>query len=262
MSELVRVERGRVAVVTLDRPEQRNALNGDMVEALLGTLDDIAKDEGCRAVLLQGRGKHFCAGADFADVSEGAAKAARYGGGFEALLRAVEKHPLPLVAKVRGAALGAGCQILAAADLAVAARDARIGIPSARLGILLDLEKIERMVREIGPARTRQLLFTGEPIDGDEAAAWGLVTRAVPDSDLDDAARALAEQVASGAPISVRGSKAGIRRALRHGALERERDAEVFAAHDQEGLRALTSEDLAEGLCALREKRPPEFRGR
>ena len=152
MSDLVGLERGTVAVVTLNRPDRRNALNLEMLDALTDALASLSEDGASRCILLRGEGEHFCAGADFGDVAAGAAEGARYGGGFEQLLRAIEEHPLPIVCRVQGAALGAGCQLLAAADLSVAAEDARIGIPSPKLGILLDLEKIERMVRVIGPA--------------------------------------------------------------------------------------------------------------
>jgi enoyl-CoA hydratase len=162
---------------------------------------------------------------------------------------------------VQGAALGAGCQLLAAADLAVAAEDAQIGIPSARLGILLDLEKVERMVRVVGAAHTREMLLTGRALTGTEAATWGLVTRVVKAKDLEASARALAEEVAANAPLSVRGSKAAIREVVRHGALDRTAHAGIFAAHDETALRALTSADVQEGLAALRERRRPDFSG-
>jgi crotonobetainyl-CoA hydratase len=261
VSDLVLVDPGRVTVLTLNRPERRNALSHEMLGLLDEALARAAADPEAWAVLLRGAGDHFCAGADFGDVAAGAAEGARYGGGFEALLRAIEDHPLPVVCEVRGAALGAGCQILVAADLAVAAEDARIGIPAARLGILLDLEKIERLVRVLGVPRTRELLLTGRSLSGAEAASWGLVTRAVKGGRLADAARALAEEVAAGAPLSVRGSKAAIREVLRFGALDRERYPEVFRPHDEAALRALQSEDAKEGLRAAAERRPPSFRG-
>jgi enoyl-CoA hydratase len=166
-----------------------------------------------------------------------------------------------VICKVQGAALGAGCQVLAAADLAVAADDAQIGIPSAKLGILLDLEKVQRMMQVLGAPRTRELLLTGRPLTGAQAAEWRLVTRSVKPKDLDAAARALAEEVAANAPLSVRGSKAAIRQVLRHGALERQIHGAEFAAHDEFALRALTSVDVQEGLAALRERRPPDFTG-
>lgn len=261
MSDLVVVETGRVAVLTLNRPERRNALSGEMLQAIFEALESLAADAEARCLLIRGEGKHFCAGADFSDVAEGAATGTRYGAGFEQMLRAIEDHPLPAVAAVQGAALGAGCQLLAAADLAVAADDARIGIPSARLGILLDLEKVQRLVQILGPARTREMLLTGRELDGREAAAWGLVTRAVKARDVDRTARSLAQDVAANAPLSVRGSKAAIRAVLRHAALDRLKHAGEFHPHDEAALRALTSADIGEGLKALNERREPEFKG-
>lgn len=262
MSDKVLVQRGPVSIVTFNRPEQRNALSEEMIEDILEALRTLADDDAVRCVLLQGEGKHFCAGADFADVSAGAAEGVQYGAGFEGVLRAIEDHPVPIVAKVQGAALGAGCQILAATDLSVAAENAMIGIPSARLGLLLDLEKIGRLVRILGIPRVRELLLTGRNINGVEADAWGLVTLAVPEDELETAAWELCEEVASAAPLSVRGSKAAIRSMMLRGAISRKADAEIFAEHDRQAIRALTSEDLAEGIRALKEGRPPEFRGR
>ena len=261
MSDLVLVDRGPVAVLTLNRPDRRNALSAAMLQSIFEALDALATDDTARCILIRGEGKHFCAGADFSDVAEGAATGARYGAGFEQMLRAIEDHPLPVVAAVQGAALGAGCQLLAATDLAIAADDARIGIPSARLGILLDLEKIQRMIQVIGPAHTRELLLTGRELDGREAAAWGLVTGVVKAKEVDEAARALADRVAANAPLSVRGSKAAIRAVMRNTALDRDSDAATFLPHDEAALRALTSSDVAEGLAAMTERREPEFKG-
>ena len=261
MSDLVRVDPGRVAVVTLNRPDRRNALSTEMLAALQETFDTLATDADARCILLRGEGKHFCAGADFSDVAAGAAEGARYGGGFEAMLRAIENHRLPVVCEVQGAALGAGCQLLAAADLSVAATDAQIGIPSPRIGILLDLEKIQRMIAHVGAPRVREMLLTGRALDGTEAAAWGLVTRAVHPADVASTAEALAEEVAANAPLSVQGSKAAIREILSHSALSRAADAGVFALHDEASLRALTSADVQEGLAAMKERRPPGFKG-
>jgi enoyl-CoA hydratase/carnithine racemase len=162
---------------------------------------------------------------------------------------------------VQGAALGAGCQLLAAADLSVASVDAQIGIPSPRIGILLDLEKIQRMISIVGAARVREMLLTGRGISGSEAAQWGLVTKAVATRDVASAARELADRVANNAPLSVQGSKAAIREILSHGALSRAEHAGVFAVHDEASVRALTSTDTQEGLAAIRERRTPRFTG-
>ncbi|HEX9697210.1 MAG TPA: enoyl-CoA hydratase-related protein [Actinomycetota bacterium] len=262
MSELVSVATGRVTLITLRRPEQRNALNAAMLDALQAALGAAAGDPAARCIVLQGEGEHFCAGADFGDVAAGAAAGARYGAGFESLLRAIEAHPLPVVAGVHGAALGAGCQLLAACDLAVAAEDARIGIPSARLGLLLDLEKIQRMAVVLGIPTVREMLLSGREWTGVEAAQRGLVNAAVPRKNLATAVAELAEKVASCAPLSVRGSKAGLRAIIDHGPVDRTRDAALFERHDALALQAAASEDLREGLAALRERRVPEFRGR
>jgi enoyl-CoA hydratase/carnithine racemase len=259
--ELVELQRGRVAVLTLNRPERRNALSVEMLVALQEALAEIATHDEARCILLRGAGAHFCAGADFSDVASGAAEGARYGGGFEAMLRAIEEHRLPVVCQVQGAALGAGCQLLAAADLSVASNDARIGIPSPKIGILLDLEKIQRMIAHVGAPRVREMLLTGRALSGTEAAAWGLVTKAVDGAALGPAAEALAEEVASNAPLSVQGSKAAIREILAHGALSRATDPGVFAVHDEAALRALTSADVREGLAAMKQRRAPGFEG-
>lgn len=262
MNDLVEVTPGRVTMITLRRPEQRNALSAAMLDDLQAALAAIAGDPGARCIVLQGEGDHFCAGADFGDVASGAGSGARYGAGFEALLRGIEDHPLPVVAGVQGAALGAGCQLLAACDLAVAAEDARIGIPSARLGLLLDLEKIQRMAAVVGIPTVREMLLAGREWTGVEAAQRGLVTLAVPRRSLASSVSELAERVASCAPLSVRGSKAGLRAIVDHAPLDRTRDAAIFETHDALALAAAQSEDLREGLAALRERRPPEFSGR
>ena len=261
MSDLVRVEPGRVTVLTLNRPDRRNALSVEMLVALQEALASIGPGNDSRCIVLRGEGDHFCAGADFSDVAAGAQEGARYGGGFEALLRAIEDHRLPIVCEVRGAALGAGCQLLAAADLSVAATDARIGIPSAKIGILLDLEKIQRMIAHVGAPRVREMLMTGREVSGAEAASWGLVTKAVEPADVAAEALALADVVAANAPLSVQGTKAAIREILAHPSLARGTNADVFAVHDEASLRALTSADLQEGLAAMRERRKPDFTG-
>ncbi|MCA1833812.1 MAG: enoyl-CoA hydratase/isomerase family protein [Actinomycetota bacterium] len=261
MDGTVRVDGGEITTITLDRPDRGNALSTSMLETFFDALGSVAGTE-TRCIVLRGEGKHFCAGADVGDVASSAAGGARYGLGFERLLRTIEEHPIPVVARVHGAALGAGCQLLAACDLSVAATDAQIGIPSAKLGLLLDLEKIQRMVRVIGVAHSRELLLAGRSITGTRAASWGLVTLAVDAGDLDDAVAELARSVAAGAPFSVRGSKAALRSILDYGALTREVDGEIFALHDAAAGEALASEDIREGMAALRERRDPRFSGK
>ncbi len=260
---LVRIEPGRVWRLTLDRPEQRNAVSAAMMEEFLSALGDAAVDPAARAIVLAGAGDHFCAGADVAELLEatGGPGAIEYGRAFEEVLRAIGDHPVPVIARVQGAALGAGCQLAVACDLAVAAEDARIGIPSSRLGLLINVENIERLTLSAGSKRAAELLFTGRALEGTEAAAWGIINRAVPAADLDQEVDRLAKLIADGAPISVRGSKRGIQAVLGALSMDETTERDRIAEFDMMAAQALASEDLREGIAAFRERRPPEFRG-
>jgi methylglutaconyl-CoA hydratase len=261
---LVRSEPGRVWRLALDRPEARNAVSGPMLEDLSSALGEAANDPEARVVLLSGRGSDFCAGADLAELEQaaGGPRGVEYGRRFEEVLRAIGDHPLPVVAVIQGAALGAGCQIAVACDLAIAAVDARIGIPSARLGIVINFENIERLVLSVGPKHAAEILVAGRTLSGEEAAAWGLVNEAVPPDVLAERAIQVGDRIAEAAPLSVKGSKLGIRAVLArfstHGQTEGRRvaDFEALAAE------AFASEDLQEGIRAFRERRRPDFRGK
>jgi enoyl-CoA hydratase/carnithine racemase len=148
-----------------------------------------------------------------------------------------------------------------ACDLAVAATDSRLGVPSARLGIVIGYENIERLVLSVGPKRAAAILAGGRTLSGQEAAAWGLVNEAVPAQDLETRVAELAEGIAASAPMSVRGSKRGIRAALAGLSLDRESEGFRVADFDMMAAQAFASEDLREGIRAFRERRGPEFRG-
>jgi len=262
---LITVERGGpVAHVTLSRPAQRNAVSTDMIEELVEALGGLAADHETRVVVLAGDGPDFCAGADFAEleVMRNGPGEFDYGRTFEELLRAISTHPVPIIARVHGAALGAGCQIAIACDLAVVAEDAKLGIPSARLGILIDFENIQRLVLSVGPKRAGEILFTGRAISGAQAAAWGMANLAVPDAELDAAVGRLAATVAEAAPLSVQGSKRGIGVVLEHLAVDRFTEGHRVADFDMMAAQAFASEDLQEGIRAFRERRKPDFEGR
>jgi enoyl-CoA hydratase/carnithine racemase len=258
---LIRSEPGRIWHLSLARPEARNAVSRAMLEELVAALGDAAADPDSRVVLLSGDGDHFCGGADLGEIGADL-DGFHYGRTLETALSAIADHPLPVVAAVRGAALGAGCQLITACDLAVSAEDARIGIPAVRLGIVLAFESIERLVLAVGPRRAADLLLTGREVSGSEAATWGLVTEAVPSGETDRRAREVAEAVAAAAPLSVRGLKRGIQAVVRTLSVDRETEGYRTTEFDMMAADALASEDLREGLRARRERRPPEFRGR
>ena len=262
---LITVDRGGpVARITLARPEQRNAVSSEMIDELIEALGGLAADRETRVVVLAGDGPDFCAGADFAEleVMRSGPGEFDYGQTFEGLLRAISTHPVPVIARIHGAALGAGCQIAIACDLAVAADDAKIGIPSARLGILINFENIQRLVLAVGPKRAGEVLFTGRAISGTKAADWGLANLAVPESELDAAVGKLALTIAEAAPLSVQGSKRGIGVVLEHLAVDRFTEGHRVADFDMMAAQAFASEDLQDGIRAFRERRKPDFEGR
>jgi enoyl-CoA hydratase len=234
-----------------------------MLGELGRALADAAADRAARAVVLAGDGSDFCAGADLGELETATdgAEGANYGRELEDVLETIGEHPLPAIAEIHGAALGAGCQIAVACDLAVAATDARLGIPSARLGIVIGYENVERLVLAVGPKRAAEILVAGRTLNGVDAAAWGLVNEAVPPEELSARVEELAGAVAAAAPLSVRGSKRGIRAVLAK--LSLDRDAEGFRAADFDMMaaEAFASEDLREGIRAFRERRDPGFRG-
>jgi enoyl-CoA hydratase/carnithine racemase len=264
-SPVVRVDRdGAAATVTLDRADQRNALSIPMLEALVQAFGDLAVEPEVRVVVLVGAGPDFCAGADFAELEQ-----ARSGGAgpidfdepFRQALRTIAEHPVPVVATVQGRALGGGCQLVLACDLAVAAEDALLGIPSAKLGIVIPYDSIERLVLAVGSRRARDMLFTGRVLTGVEADGWGLVARTGRPGALAAATGELVRELADAAPLSVRASKRGIAVALERLTGSAPPNTRV-TDFDMMAAQALASQDLAEGIAAFRERRKPSFKGK
>jgi enoyl-CoA hydratase/carnithine racemase len=178
---------GGVARVFLDRPKKANALDSALLERLADTLETLAGDERLRAVVLGGRGKSFCGGADVAELQRLDNRSAR-----EFILRlhracaAVRRMPVPVVARLHGAVIGAGVELAAACDLRIAAHDARFAMPEVRLGIPSVVEAA-LLPRLVGSGRAAWLVLTGEAIDAERALQWGLVEATCPAGELDAA---------------------------------------------------------------------------
>jgi enoyl-CoA hydratase/carnithine racemase len=257
---LVRVESdGRVATLTLDRPEARNALSALMCDQIVDALATLEENRDARVLVVRGEGKAFCAGADVADLSgEGGP---RFLPSFERMLESVARCRLPVIAAIHGAALGGGLQLATVCDFRIATRDARIGIPSARLGIVVNFENVQRLVLLAGIAGAKEVLLTGRTYSGDEAAAAGLVNRSVETSQLDQEVADLCETLAGAAPLAIQGSKRAIQAVIDYLSAARARDPEAVADVDRLVTEAYASRDLSEGLSALAEKRPPRFEG-
>ena len=254
---LVLSQPGRIWRLTLNRPQARNAVSTAMLGEIDRVLGQAAEDPECRVIVLGGAGRDFCSGADVGEllaVREGQGTV-DYGVVFERTLGAIQDHRRPVVAAVQGAALGAGCQIASACDLVIATDDARFGIPSARLGIVVNYENVERLVVAVGPKRAAEMLLAGRTLTGVEAVEWGLANAAVEAQALESAVLDMAERVAALAPLSVGASKRGIRSVL--AGLSRREHGEF----DAEPAGALASRDLLEGLRASRERRRAAFEG-
>jgi enoyl-CoA hydratase len=263
VTDLVRVERdGAIGIVTLDRPDRRNAISIAMLEQLTVGFDRLGADPDVRVVVLAGEGEHFCAGADFSDLTMMTPEGFDYGRSLEHAIDAMAACPVPVVAKIQGAALGAGCQVVGGADLAIAAEDARFGIPATKLGLVINFENVQRLVLSVGVKRAGEILYTGRELSGLEAAEWGMVNEAVPARGLDARVRELCDTIAAGAPLTARAFKRGIRDVVDHLSLRRERDADAMARFDAMATEAYASADLAEGVRAFKERRAPRFEGR
>jgi enoyl-CoA hydratase len=235
---------GAVAVITIDRPERRNALDTDAAVALADAVDAAVADR-YRVVVITGAGGHFCAGADLTGVEDESFLSA-----LRRLLVGVRDAPLPVIAAVEGAALGAGMQVAVACDLRVAAPDAMFGIPAAKLGLMVDQWTVARLASMAGEGPARAMLLAAEVLSGTDAVRLGLAQRS---GRLDDALK-WADEIATLAPLTIAGHKL----ALNRNEAQSFDDPDVAAAFHA----AWSSADLAEGMAAFRERRPPRFEGR
>lgn len=260
-SELLIERRGPIALVTFNRPSQRNALSINVLERLRAFLRSIGDEPDCRVVVLRGAGdKAFSSGSDYSDlrrVQEAGILLSGPEDPFELALAAVVECPLPIIASIRGFAVGGGCGLAAACDIRLAASGARLGMPPARLGLVYSQHGLQPFLDLLGPGRTKLLFYSGRLFSAEEAYALGLVDAVYPDVALERETLRLAEEIAANAPLSIRNTK----RVLAH-LTSRELDSGALAeiAHLVQMTQA--SEDFQEGQRAFFEKRAPRFEGR
>ena len=255
MSAVERERRGRVEILTINRPEARNAINGDVTAAMGAALDELAEDDGCWVVVLTGSGdKSFSAGMDLKAFASGQGAGIIDANGFASVTR--RSFPKPLIAAVNGPALAGGCEIMLSCDLVVAADHAIFGIPEVKRGLIAGAGGLLRLPRRIPRAVALELALTGEPIDAARALAVGLVNRVVPGASVLEEAVSLAEQIAANAPLAVRYSK----RVMLESADLAEKDA--WGLNDSTFSDVFTSADAMEGAVAFAEKRAPNWQGK
>jgi 2-(1,2-epoxy-1,2-dihydrophenyl)acetyl-CoA isomerase len=249
----VEVGGDHVAAVEIRRPPN-NFFDAGLIRRLADALDRLASgDDGdVRAVVLCSEGRHFCAGANFGAGGRGEGDARDL---YEQAVR-LFRQPLPVVAAVQGAAVGGGLGLALAADLRVAAPEARFSANFARLGFHQGFGLSVTLPRVVGPQAAFELMTTGRRIGGEEAHRLGLADRLAPAEGLRDAARALATEIAESAPLAVR----SIRATLRSGLADEVAEAVVHERAEQE--RLMRTADFREGLAAVAERRPGNFTGR
>ena len=250
---------GAVAWLTFNRPEARNAMTFAMYDALVRACDAVEGDPDCRVLVLRGAGdKAFVAGTDISQFQSFATPqdALDYEQRLDGVIGRLEALARPTIAAIRGVAVGGGASIALACDLRLCTPDARFGVPIARtLGNCLSLSNYARLVDLIGPARTKELIFTAQLVGADDARAIGLVNEIVEPDRLEDRAREVAEQIAGHAPLTIQVTKEAIRRVLAGRRPPREEADDLI-------LKAYLSEDFKEGVSAFLEQRKPRWRGR
>ncbi len=263
MSELVITRRRDSSFdIILNRPDKRNAINIEMFRAFEAAVTEANRTPGLRAVIIRGEGESFSAGID---VSALLGLAQTFGphwqqrmrsitDEFQAVLNRLERLELPTIALLHGHCLGLAFELALACDIRLAAEGTILGLPETRLGIIPDVGGTTRLTRIVGPARAKELIFTGRRFDVATAERWGIVNYVVEREMLDAKATGLAEEIAQAAPLAVGMAKrvidglADIDRGLM---LEGWAQSQLFA-----------SEDFMEGAQAFMTRRPPEFKGR
>jgi enoyl-CoA hydratase/carnithine racemase len=242
-------------LVTLNRPEQRNALSTPLMLELTEELERQGTRPEVRAIVLRANGPAFSAGHDLRELVDRTLEDEH--AVFEVctrMMETIQRIPQPVIAAVHGIATAAGCQLVATCDLAIAAEEARFATPGVRIGLFCSTPMVA-VSRSVGRKRALEMLLTGRPIDAHTAADWGLVNRVVPAADLDAAALELAREIASASPLTLRIGKQAFYRQIDVG------QAEAYRLMSRTMAENAMTCDAQEGMTAFLEKRQPTWRG-
>jgi enoyl-CoA hydratase/carnithine racemase len=253
MSKVIVEKNGPVRTVWMSRPEEKNALDSEMLSEMIEALQAPVAAED-RVVVIRGKGDVFCAGLDMAERSKtaGAGKAS----GIEIMLRAIELCPVPVVAIVQGDAIAGGNELALHCDLVVASQKARFGMSLAQVGLAPNWFLGKKLMEVLGPVTTREMLLLGEPLPSTKLHALGLIARCVPADELEAEAERVISRIAANAPLSLKAMKALTVRQLEF------RDGLKHDDVDKLVTAAMQSQDAQEGMKARLEKRTAKFQGK
>jgi enoyl-CoA hydratase/carnithine racemase len=245
-----------IATLTLNRPEKRNALSSELLTELELAINRLAGQSEVRVVVLAARGPVFCAGHDLSEmVGESEEAYARLFALCTRVMLGLRRLPQPVIARVHGMATAAGCQLVAACDLVVAAEQATFATPGVKIGLFCTTPMVP-LVRAVPPKVAMEMLLTGQPITAQRAHEAGLVNRVVPAADLDAAVRALADAIKASSPLTVRLGKAAFYQQL---AMD---EATAYEHAVPTMVDNALRHDAQEGMCAFLQKRRPQWQGR
>jgi enoyl-CoA hydratase/carnithine racemase len=243
------------AHITLDRPQKRNALSLELMLDLVAALEEARADRSVRAIVIEGAGPAFSAGHDLSEMV--GRDLAAYQELFDVctrLMETIHDVPQPVIARVHGVATAAGCQLVAACDLAVAAADARFATPGVRIGLFCSTPMVP-LSRAVGRKRALEMLLTGDFVDAQTALEWGLVNRVVPAEELDAAVAELVDAIRRASPLTV-----GIGKRAFYDQIDLDERKAYDLAKTVMSMNALAG-DAQEGMCAFLEKRAPAWTG-
>jgi len=244
-----------VALLRINRPEARNALNLEVRGLIARHLSEIADDETARCVVLTGNEKSFAAGADIKEMA-GAGAIEMMQRGVDRLWRTISGCPKPVIAAVNGFALGGGCELAMTCDIIIAGESAKFGQPEVKIGIIPGGGGTQRLTRAAGKYKAMKYILTGEPFGAPEALAIGLVSEVVPDAEVEARAVAMAAQIAELPPLAIRLAKESVLNGM-------EAPLGSGLAYETKLVQILfASQDQKEGMAAFIEKRKPKFSGR
>jgi len=244
--------RGRTAVVTINRPDARNAVNGEVAETMESTLDELERDDDVRVVVVTGAGPTFCAGADLKAVSRGGGgEVATKRGGFAGFTH--RDFPKPVIAAVNGPAVAGGFEIVLACDIVVAADEAVFGIPEVKRGLFAAAGGLIRLPKRVALPLAMELALTGDTIDAQRAYTVGLANRVVPRDRVVDEAVAIADRIAGHPQLAVLNARRMVREALDLP------EADAWKRSNELAIEVFRRPDAIEGATAFSEKRDPNW---